>query len=115
MTQFMRDQEKYDEGYNDGEKLFAALAQMLVKNNRISDLEKASYDKGTEKGKIYARKQVGDFNQEGNIRKREKKKRIPSGQAGITATILFIFTTIAVTYACNRMADKPIASALRKP
>ena len=49
-----------------------------------------------------------------HLKKREKKareKKTPAYQAGITATILFILTTTAVKYACNRMAIKPTESA----
>lgn len=57
MTLLMRDQEKYAAGFAAGENLFASLVQILVKDQRISDVEKASRDKAFRK-KLYAEFQL---------------------------------------------------------
>lgn len=71
--------------------------------------------KGTEKGVFFTNERHTFFLHEQKSGLMQSKIKNPGDQPGITAVILFIFTTIAVKYACNRIATKPAESALRNP
>ena len=78
-------------------------------------MRKPQTRKGTEKGVFFTNERHTFFLHEQKSGLMQSKIKNPGDQPGITAVILFIFTTIAVKYACNRIATKPAESALRNP